>query len=365
MEVSSNNKSPSPLSIRSFPPHPRTSENNNSTPRRSFNGSPFSRPSILVTHRGFKPGLIALLGFDEKENKSKAAKMKSPEKGSKNFMSLTISASSKIAQSPKKKILVERNDPLRTSITLSHEEDEESETEPNEEEFQMDVDLDDGGEVEIEGVDVLEIEEASAIQLDEVNGSNSLEKDVKQGKHDLVETEKVFVVPAEGNESDSSERDLGQGLTTSNVEVELAESQSFVADNALELMIDNPESIVKEISAVEEAQPLEMMESPIRHDEDNVGAYQIRGISSLVLILLVGTVLYVKRKSDKTLHPAAVLKDDEAQSIEKKPRKSNKRESLAAFEFSMGSPSYGSFTTYERIPAKNTSEGEEVTPFTT
>ncbi|KAM3362074.1 hypothetical protein P3S68_016928 [Capsicum galapagoense] len=230
------------------------------------------------------------------------------------------------------------------------EEDEESETEPDEEEFQMDADLDEGWE------------------------------DVKQGKHNLVETEKVSVVPAEGNEFDSSERDLDQGLTTSNVEVELAESQSFIVDNALESMIDNPESIVKEISIVEEAQPLEMMESPIRHDEDNAGAYQILGISSLVLSLLSGTVLYVKRKSDKTLHLVAVSskkfvthyvtssifqissshskkypksEDDEAQSIEKKPRKSNRRESLAASEFSMGSPSYESFTTYERIPAKH------------
>ncbi|PHU26336.1 hypothetical protein BC332_04668 [Capsicum chinense] len=131
--------------------------------------------------------------------------------------------------------------------------------------------------------------------------------------------------------------------------------------------------------------------------------YQILGISSLVLSLLAGTVLYVKRRSDKTLHPIAVsskkfathhlvkekhssqnwpievdvagasrpsemsisqissfhrkkypkLEDDEAQSNEKKPRKSNKRESLVASEFSMGSPSYGSFTTYERIPAKH------------
>ncbi|PHT30578.1 hypothetical protein CQW23_29883 [Capsicum baccatum] len=140
-----------------------------------------------------------------------------------------------------------------------------------------------------------------------------------------------------------------------------------------------------------------MMESPIRHDEDNGGAYQILGISSLVLSLLTGTVLYVKRRSDKTLHPVAVsskkfathhvvkekhssqnwqtevdvtgarhpsdmsiFQDDEAQSIEKKPRKSNRRECLAASEFSMGSPSYGSFTTYERIPAKHASGGEEV-----
>ncbi|KAM3306726.1 hypothetical protein P3S67_013597 [Capsicum chacoense] len=60
MTVSSNNKSPSPLSIRSFPPHPRTSENNNSTPKRSFNGNPFSRHSVLATHGGFNPELIAL-----------------------------------------------------------------------------------------------------------------------------------------------------------------------------------------------------------------------------------------------------------------------------------------------------------------
>ncbi|KAF3624024.1 hypothetical protein FXO38_30458 [Capsicum annuum] len=142
MAVSSNNKSPSPLSIRSFPPHSRTSESNNSTPRRSFNDNPFSRPSILATHRGFNPvtpanspadstrmvsnsgkgelGSSSLSwGFDEKENESKAAKLKLPSKGSKNFISPTISASSKIAQYPEKKILVERNDLVRTSITLS------------------------------------------------------------------------------------------------------------------------------------------------------------------------------------------------------------------------------------------------------
>ncbi|KAF3627950.1 hypothetical protein FXO37_29613 [Capsicum annuum] len=131
MGVSSNKKSPSPLSIISFPSYPRTSENNNSTPRRSFNGNPFLRPSVLANHRGFNPvtpanshagelGSSSLpWGFDEKENEFKAAKLKSPAKGSKNFMSLTISASSKITQSRKKKILVERNDPVRTSITLS------------------------------------------------------------------------------------------------------------------------------------------------------------------------------------------------------------------------------------------------------
>ncbi|KAF3613078.1 hypothetical protein FXO38_36453, partial [Capsicum annuum] len=52
------------------------------------------------------------------------------------------------------------------------------------------------------------------------------------------------------------------------------------------------------------------------------------------------------------------LEDDKAQSIEKKPRKSNRRESLAASEFSMGSPSYGSFTTYERIPANHCQDSQ-------
>ncbi|PHU19109.1 hypothetical protein BC332_10260 [Capsicum chinense] len=116
MAVSSTNKSPSPLSIRSFPPHPRTSENKNSTPRRSFNDS---TRMMSNSGKGELGSSSLSWGFDEKENESKAAKLKSPAKGSKNFMSMTISASSKIAQSRKKKILVERNDPLRTSITLS------------------------------------------------------------------------------------------------------------------------------------------------------------------------------------------------------------------------------------------------------
>ncbi|XP_055815999.1 uncharacterized protein LOC129885662 [Solanum dulcamara] len=758
MAVSSN-KSPSPLSARPIPPHPRTTD---STPRRSFNGNPFSRPSVLATHRGFNPVTpanspadsarrvsnsgLSSWGSEEKENESKAAKLKSPAKGSKNFMSPTISASSKIAQSPKKKILVERNDPVRTSITLSdgkatffsanseehnqnsenslegtenvmepkenvlveglpsvtkpqkrvtfsdcnnaseslsdtvtmdsdicndeplvspaiapldadpslppydprtnylsprpqflhykpnpiievllnkgkgldvgeakkiddiflsellsenlsdidgsessltedslkesdgssseemliearvdqeeeeepkvsvsarpvaeeiaeptlpvaedisgakmranprsstiskffslllvliiaffsisvtdspilatpgsidlrlsnrsipsdipvlakansyfkqysgeaisyfsklindlgridypqplkfvnltdleesssiyhgylkgstsieeldkelepielEEEEDESETEPDEEEFQMEADLD---EVEIEEAHELETEEASTIQLALVNESDSLE----QGR-DLVETEEVSVVIAEGNESDCSERDLDQGLTTSNVQLEMAESKSYTADNAvstyaaLESVNDTPESLVKDDSAVEDAQTLEMLQSPIdRHVGENVGAYRILGISSLALSVLAATVFSVKRTG--TVHADQVSskkfvnekhssqnwptevdvagescpsemssfqisssyrnkypksENDEAQSIEKKPRKSNKRESLTASEFSMGSPSYGSFTTYERIPIKHASGGEEV-----
>ncbi|PHT27661.1 hypothetical protein CQW23_32711 [Capsicum baccatum] len=250
------------------------------------------------------------------------------------------------------------------------------------------------------------LEESRNIYHGYLKGSNGSEQlDKKFEPIELEEDEESKTEPDE--EEFQMDADLDDG--------ELVESQYFIADNALESMIDNLESIVKEISAVAEAQPLEMMESPIRHDEDNVGAYQILGISSLILNLLAGTVLYVKRRNDKTLHPVAVsskkfathhivkekhysqnypievdvagarrpsemsifkissyhrkkypkLEDDEAQSIDKKPRKSNKRKSLAASEFSMGSPSYGSFTTYERIPAKHASGGEEVIPFTT
>ncbi|KAB1208604.1 hypothetical protein CJ030_MR7G007746 [Morella rubra] len=54
----------------------------------------------------------------------------------------------------------------------------------------------------------------------------------------------------------------------------------------------------------------------------------------------------------------------EAQNQERKPRKNNKRESLASSsEYSMGSPSYGSFTTYEKIPFKHGHiEEETITP---
>lgn len=56
---------------------------------------------------------------DEKDSILKASKLQSPAKGCKNFMAPTISAASKFTPSPRKKVLVERNDPVRTSISLS------------------------------------------------------------------------------------------------------------------------------------------------------------------------------------------------------------------------------------------------------
>ncbi|KAL8060779.1 hypothetical protein ABFX02_02G047400 [Erythranthe guttata] len=140
------NRSSSPLSSRpSNPtnpnnPNPRNSENNPSI-RRSFSGNTSAKPSLLTNQRRFDPvtpanspsdfarrrsaGSKEVKSCEEKENDEKdhnlmkPSKLQSPAKGSKNFMSPTISAASKFTPSPRKKVLVERSDPLRTSISLS------------------------------------------------------------------------------------------------------------------------------------------------------------------------------------------------------------------------------------------------------
>ncbi|KAL6545878.1 hypothetical protein OROGR_009752 [Orobanche gracilis] len=140
------NRSPSPISSRPNTPNPRNSENQ-STKRRSFSGNyPSAKPSALTNPRRFDPIIPAnspsdfsrrpssgkegsgscLKNCEEKENNEekdqillKTSKLQSPAKGSKNFMAPTISAASKFTPSPRKKVLAERNDPVRTSISLS------------------------------------------------------------------------------------------------------------------------------------------------------------------------------------------------------------------------------------------------------
>ncbi|KAK6916285.1 hypothetical protein RJ641_019146 [Dillenia turbinata] len=129
-------RSSSPVSIRPNPKS-RTPETINPT-RRSFSGNPFARPSIVANPRSFNPHTPANSPADyqrrnsigkegsafsfldhEKENDLKSARVRSPSasKGQKNFMSPTISASSKIsAASPKKKILADRNGSVRVSV---------------------------------------------------------------------------------------------------------------------------------------------------------------------------------------------------------------------------------------------------------
>ncbi|KAJ9175065.1 hypothetical protein P3X46_013649 [Hevea brasiliensis] len=131
--------------IPSRPSNPRNSEVDNPI-RRSFSGSPFTKPSIITSQRpGFNPNtpanspldhprrssigreniVVSLHDSEDKENSKdqnlKQARVRSPasSKGTKNFMSPTISATSKINASPRKKILTERNEPTCTSVSFS------------------------------------------------------------------------------------------------------------------------------------------------------------------------------------------------------------------------------------------------------
>ncbi|XP_020224922.1 uncharacterized protein LOC109806821 [Cajanus cajan] len=115
-------------------PNPRNSEISNPM-RRSFTGNPFSKTSIVPNHGaktpvnspsdfsrrssvGIRESGGSLRDFvDDKENGKdqilRPAKVRSPAacvKGPKNFMSPTISAACKINESPRKKVLVERNE---------------------------------------------------------------------------------------------------------------------------------------------------------------------------------------------------------------------------------------------------------------
>ncbi|KAJ8769004.1 hypothetical protein K2173_023999 [Erythroxylum novogranatense] len=114
--------------------------------RRSFSGTPFAKPpSIVAGHKGgyFNSNtpanspsdcprrhsigreniIVSLQDHDDKENgkdhnwKSAKGRSQASVKGSKNFMSPTISAASKINASPRKKVLTERNDYIRSSVS--------------------------------------------------------------------------------------------------------------------------------------------------------------------------------------------------------------------------------------------------------
>ncbi|CAH1426110.1 unnamed protein product [Lactuca virosa] len=125
------NRSPSPLSARGF----RNSETNTTT-RRSFSGNPFTRPNAAVNPRSVNPPTPAntpattdhtkrgsvlrkstgsSMFQDGKENHKDI--VRSPARSyEKSFMAPTISAASKFTPSPRKKVLGEKNEVVRTSI---------------------------------------------------------------------------------------------------------------------------------------------------------------------------------------------------------------------------------------------------------
>ncbi|KAL9415374.1 hypothetical protein AB3S75_043628 [Citrus x aurantiifolia] len=146
--ATTNKLSSSCSSISSMKPNPSPRNSESKDPmRRSFSGNPFPKPSsILANSRGgFNPNTHAnspsdfprissfgrensssMRDYEDKENNKisslKLGRVHSPayvSKGTKNFMSPTISAASKFTTSPRKKILVERNEPLRSPTSSS------------------------------------------------------------------------------------------------------------------------------------------------------------------------------------------------------------------------------------------------------
>ncbi|XP_065872697.1 uncharacterized protein [Euphorbia lathyris] len=129
----------------SKPTTPRYSEISNPM-RRSFTGNPFAKkqPSIVPNPRsGFNPNTPANSPSDyrlrnsiDSENKenSKDVNVKSPPpsslKGTKHFMSPTISAASKINAAPRKKMLTERSESVRTSVNRNEALNEDSDFKP-------------------------------------------------------------------------------------------------------------------------------------------------------------------------------------------------------------------------------------------
>ncbi|XP_071742635.1 uncharacterized protein [Rutidosis leptorrhynchoides] len=95
---------------------------------------------------------------------------------------------------------------------------------------------------------------------------------------------------------------------------------------------------------------------------ESVSTIILVGLSTMIMV--VSAIFYMNKiKPDaKTAHIRAASCSSETSSVQKGYRKksdnnNNKRESMASSsDFSMGSPSYGSFTTIERTPIK----GDEV-----
>ncbi|KAL5705937.1 hypothetical protein ACHQM5_024162 [Ranunculus cassubicifolius] len=122
--VISSNKSPSPtirkenLDSRTQEIGMRKSFNGNFLTRHSRPATPANSPSEFTRRSlGQKEGLRGSCEF--KENEKDQKKMMKESKGTKSFMAPTISAISKISPSPRKKVLAERNELVRSSVSES------------------------------------------------------------------------------------------------------------------------------------------------------------------------------------------------------------------------------------------------------
>ncbi|KAM7479085.1 hypothetical protein LguiA_027298 [Lonicera macranthoides] len=218
------NRSPSPNLARPNP-NLRASETN-SNMRRSFSGNPFARPSSLLTNpRSFNPttpanspadsgrrksmgkeGINSSRGYEEKENEkdfnTKASRVRSPAKGSKNFMSPTISTASKFTPSPRKKVLAEKNDLVRSSISFS--DDKISFTKDTESELKSQMFFDQN---KIAGVDQKDVLENARPQVP----SNAIVKEdacFDVSSNSALKEDACFEVPSNSENASESLSDL-------------------------------------------------------------------------------------------------------------------------------------------------------------
>ncbi|XP_042978580.1 uncharacterized protein LOC122309248 isoform X2 [Carya illinoinensis] len=142
MVVPSNRSSSSAMITSRENHNSRNSEISNPI-RRSFGGNHLRKPQLLPTREApirvlwlivilqissmGRESVASLRRCEDKENpkdqNAKVGIVRSPasSKGTKNFMSSTISVASKMTASPRKKIVGERNEPARTSLLFSNE----------------------------------------------------------------------------------------------------------------------------------------------------------------------------------------------------------------------------------------------------
>ncbi|KAI3803768.1 hypothetical protein L1987_31930 [Smallanthus sonchifolius] len=198
-----------------------------------------------------------------------------------------------------------------------YEEEVRDETELIEDEddfVEMEVDVDDDIDVADEVVD----EQSNEIQIDDDDGFVETKSNLEDG----------FVIKSERLETETNDLEIA-----SNVEVDSSDESEI------------------------------MMSSVSTKSLDRIC---LAGFS--MVMIAVSAIIYMKKRASNVKTPATIRVADDTTCDEscsssvgnehKKKTSNNKRESLAfsSSEFSMGSPSYGSFTTLERIPIKNKDE---------
>ncbi|CAK9137930.1 unnamed protein product [Ilex paraguariensis] len=283
-----------------------------------------------------------------------------------------------------------------------------------EEEVYSEVDADDNGEVASESQGYTETEEGNQTQEAEVNEPNNSEVVLDQEERDTT----AYLDAEPENTLNCKEQSAPISLGMSEEGIDLGSSAK--ADTTTVNL--NHDSSSKMAPSIEDFHNPEVLNSPLSRSEAKFSKRDMLGIF-LLFLALAATTAFIYWKQSKATTPNEVVHGDllltkklisnplaasinpmyqdkpssqnwqtevdvvgescpsemssyqksssyskkflggadEAQSHERKPRKNHKRESLASSsEYSMGSLSYGSFTTYEKISSKHASGEEEI-----